>query len=280
MNNPCSDNNLCTVQDACSQGKCVGTPKNCDDGNVCTTDGCVTDCTHNPIGVPCEADGSVCTTDLCDGGTCKAGTPIACDDKNPCTADACDPNKNCTFVPVSAGTACNDGLPCTQPDTSQDGSCRGTPIACADGLECVAGTCQVVDHEWTGWKPPLTPQGLKPDPANDTVYHPLTGRTWQRQSSASKINWPDAKKLCEDLVLAGKSDWRLPTAVELLSLLDVSKTSKEALIDLVAFPGTPAAAFWSGTQWSTSGMYVGLNFELGTGGPVDGTSTMYVRCVR
>jgi len=276
----CSDNDGCTVGDTCSQGKCQGTPKPCNDGNVCTTDGCLADCTHTPIGVPCEADGSVCTSDLCEGGTCKAGTPIACDDQNPCTADACDPTVNCTYVPVAAGTACNDGLPCTQPDTCQAGACSGTPMTCDPGLECLAGTCAAPTPAWTTWKPPPTPQGLVPDAAAGTVYHPLTGRTWQRAASAATMNWTAAQDTCNALILAGKDDWRLPTAVELMSLLDLSKTTNSALIDLVAFPDTPEAAFWTGTQYSISSLVVALNFDIGAGGPVEQGSKNYVRCVR
>ena len=37
--------------------------------------------------------------------------------------------------------------------------------------------------------------------------------------------------------------WRLPTKDELTGLVD--KTQKKPMIDKAAFPGTPAAIFWS-----------------------------------
>ncbi len=74
----CSDGTGCTTNDACtSGGACVGTPQNCDDSNVCTTDYC------NPITLGCSHiavanftvcnDNSVCTSgDTCFDGKCVA----------------------------------------------------------------------------------------------------------------------------------------------------------------------------------------------------------------
>src|SRR5207244_7516461 len=39
-NNTCSDNSVCTTNDHCSAGTCVGTPISCDDSDVCTDDSC------------------------------------------------------------------------------------------------------------------------------------------------------------------------------------------------------------------------------------------------
>jgi len=75
---PCSDGNLCTTNDACSGGRCVGGPApSCDDGNVCTDDTCnpSTGCVHVNNTAPCN-DGNACTTnDTCSGGTCTGGAP-------------------------------------------------------------------------------------------------------------------------------------------------------------------------------------------------------------
>jgi hypothetical protein len=48
----CNDNNACTLNDACVNGTCLGTPKNCSDNIVCTYDTCdsVTgQCSNLPI---------------------------------------------------------------------------------------------------------------------------------------------------------------------------------------------------------------------------------------
>ena len=78
QNSPCEDGTPCTSADKCSSGgACVGTAKDCDDGNGCTSDFC------NPITVGCSHiavanftacnDNSVCTS----GDTCFYGKCIA-----------------------------------------------------------------------------------------------------------------------------------------------------------------------------------------------------------
>lgn len=99
---PCTDGDACSTGDACSGGVCVGGPAPaCDDGNVCTDDGCdsVTGCSHTPNAAPCD-DGNVCTKDeKCAFGVC-AGLPIICSDNDKCTTDSCDPASGCFFTPI------------------------------------------------------------------------------------------------------------------------------------------------------------------------------------
>jgi cysteine-rich repeat protein len=71
--------------DLCNVGTCSGTtctgiaPKNCNDNNVCTNDGCNPAsgaCTYAFNAVPCD-DGSSCTGgDFCSFGTCVSGPPM------------------------------------------------------------------------------------------------------------------------------------------------------------------------------------------------------------
>lgn len=88
--NLCTDGNACT-NDACSQGTCVGTPKNCNDEDVCTID-------------------------TCDDGDCNHD-PVDCSDQDPCTDDVCTPE----FIPGSI-------IPQQQPFTcthTSNGQCEG-----------------------------------------------------------------------------------------------------------------------------------------------------------
>ena len=70
---PCTDGNVCTVGDTCTLGACLGTPANCDDANVCTTDFCTppaVGCVHLSNALACD-DGKPATTgDSCSGGKC------------------------------------------------------------------------------------------------------------------------------------------------------------------------------------------------------------------
>lgn len=65
--NACNDGSPCTVNDACVNGNCLGTPMDCDDGNSCTTDYCDDgNCIHLTDDSFCD-DGSANTFDYCDG---------------------------------------------------------------------------------------------------------------------------------------------------------------------------------------------------------------------
>lgn len=98
-NNPCSDNDVCTIGDHCSNGVCVGGSQhpNCDDGNICTDDSCdwVIGCNH----IPHCVDGNACTVDVCDPTTAACShNPVDCADSNPCTVDSCSNVSGCSHV--------------------------------------------------------------------------------------------------------------------------------------------------------------------------------------
>ena len=72
------------------------------------------------------------------------------------------------------------------------------------------------------------------DNDDGTVEDRATGLTWQKQDSAEGMNWEDALSLCENLTLAGNDEWRLPSAKELQSIVDYSrspKTTKSPALD-------------------------------------------------
>lgn len=132
--NPCSDGNLCTLNDACAKGTCTPTANvGCNDGNSCTADSCDTasgKCVHAPSpGVTICSDGNVCTVnDFCLNGSCLS-IFSACDDSNPCTIDSCsasDGGPVCSVKNAPDGTGCDDGNACTTTDICTAGACGGT----------------------------------------------------------------------------------------------------------------------------------------------------------
>ncbi|MFH1531664.1 MAG: hypothetical protein ABIK09_13140 [Pseudomonadota bacterium] len=139
----CSDNNACTVNDACVEGVCIsGGAKDCDDSNPCTDDACAQGgaCTHLPNTADCN-DGNACTTgDYCNDGACGALDTQDCDDGNVCTTDSCNPLTGC-MNPFNSNP-CTDLDACTTGDTCVAGACVSTgTLNCNDGNVCTDDSC-------------------------------------------------------------------------------------------------------------------------------------------
>ena len=128
----CNDGNPCT-DDACAPDSgCVLTNNNaaCSDGNVCTLgDQCSQGaCTAGPA-LDCD-DATACTTDACDPQKGCTHATLDCDDSNACTTDSCLSGAGCQHAPVAG--VCDDGDPCTNGDTCVGGVCTPGPYSCAE----------------------------------------------------------------------------------------------------------------------------------------------------
>jgi hypothetical protein len=78
------------------------------------------------------------------------------------------------------------------------------------------------------------------------VIDKVTGLHWERYQSETARTRPEAVAYCSLSNLGGYSDWRLPSLIELVSLLDLSYSSLN--IDGTAFPPTTfdqSAGGWS-----------------------------------
>jgi len=110
----------------------------------------------------------------------------------------------------------------------------------------------------------------------DTVLDTKTRLTWQRALPAQAYSQAAGISYCSSLALSG-GGWRLPTVMELQSLVDDTRASPA--IDPDAFPGTPSERFWtSSIPGSGNGWYV--SFGKGDSGGQPGTQLFRVRCVR
>jgi len=72
------------------------------------------------------------------------------------------------------------------------------------------------------------------DNGDGTVSDLATGLMWQKADKGKGLDWKNALKYAEALDLANLSDWRLPDAKELQSIVDYSRspqTTKSAAID-------------------------------------------------
>lgn len=88
--------------------------------------------------------------------------------------------------------------------------------------------------------PPVEPPPVEPPPLETVLYQ---GLEWQKGDEGVRYTWDEAGTHCEDLVLAGHDDWRLPSWEELKSLVvcqDAPDTDHPAE---TAYPETPLADY-------------------------------------
>jgi len=62
------------------------------------------------------------------------------------------------------------------------------------------------------------------DNGNGTVTDRATSLTWMKTDSGNGMDWPSALQYAEDMDYAGYTDWRLPNAKELQSLVDYTRS--------------------------------------------------------
>jgi hypothetical protein len=140
-------------------------------------------------------------------------------------------------------------------------------------------------ESWARWPMPNVRLPGLPNPHSyDTqipgvVVDRVTGLMWQRNLSGKFFTFQGAEQQCEGLVLAGHDDWRLPSRIELVSLIDTTRIQPS--IDMAAFPNTPIDWFWTSSRAAdepSAAWYV--YFYFGYPKTDDMTNSFSVRCVR
>ena len=117
------------------------------------------------------------------------------------------------------------------------------------------------------------------------VKDKTTGLTWQ-QDFGERLSWSDAGEYCSRLTIAGHCDWRVPTRMELLSLVDYGEfpVGLDGAINLEVFP-MPIEydlwGFWTSSQYPLDSVYAWrVQFRDGNSKFTFKTHDSYVRCVR
>lgn len=170
------------------------------------------------------------------------------------------------------------------PDGSVEGDAGGDPCGATAPPDA-----QAPDREWARWRlPPVSPPTTSYRIDAQAVCDRTTGLLWERVVGPLQT-WDDAKLHCETLNLAGHTDWRLPTRIELLSIVDYEATGPA--INATAFPdtlvgvpndaGPPVATYWTATPYPTLAKrrYV-VGFAYGQTRTVPTSELHAVRCVR
>lgn len=112
-----------------------------------------------------------------------------------------------------------------------------------------------------------------------TVKDNYTGLVWQQAEGTPALNWETALNYCENLTLAGLSDWRLPNLKELHSISDILRV--RPALDRTFFPEAQAARYWtSTTQFGHAAAAWFVDFTSGLTSYYNKVSALAVRCVR
>jgi hypothetical protein len=131
-------------------------------------------------------------------------------------------------------------------------------------------------------KPPASRYFVSAGQVTDTV----TGLTWEQSSLTTgganndgRYSQSSARSYCAELMLGG-SIWRLPTAKELLTLIDYSVNQNSLMMNAV-FSGGLVSNYWSSTLQAdlSTGAWYGI-FSIGQLSYLNVDSLLYVRCIR
>lgn len=186
-----------------------------------------------------------------DGGPACGATP--CDDD--CVELALDP-RHCGGC----------GQPCAAFEACRDAACR-----CPDGDPWCGG------GGYAAWPMP-DPEAPALRRRGEQVLDDVTGLSWQARTDGRTRTWADAIAYCAGLVLGGSDDWRLPTRVELTTILDPTRTP--SLAD--AFPEPVPDYHWTASRPAFSDR-LAFSVYFGQGETVTadaGRAGAHVRCVR
>lgn len=130
------------------------------------------------------------------------------------------------------------------------------------------------------------------DDAQGTVLDKTTHLMWQR-ASLPIATYDDAKCACRAFAGGSFRDWRMPTLLEMVTIVDYAKNIDQngtgttvAATNTVVFPDTRLEAYWTATPQGASSLMPGLPvlIDLGNGNTAEATSTGTFRgsfrCVR
>jgi hypothetical protein len=227
--------------------------KVCDACKGCDTSTGLCSESTKPDGTSCD-DGSKCTlVATCRTGVCMRSIQVACVAAVPCSRDTCNPDTG--TCAVMDGELCEeDGNVCTVASSCQTGICNPGG-----------------DHVWAHW-PLNPPRAQSPeryvsiDYGGDDQHHGIevvfdkvTNLMWERtMRDAPLLTWDEANEFCQGLnrpenprrIPGYPSGWRLPTRIELASIVDYSQPDgyvidTTAFRMIMPFPEIRGMTFWT-----------------------------------
>ena len=108
-----------------------------------------------------------------------------------------------------------------------------------------------------------------------------TGLVWEKTPETTEMSWTDARAACADKDVGGRKGWRLPSIMELASLVDPSKSTGPTLPPGHPFTNVQIDVYWSATMSADNPKSAWLVF-FDTGKVLSAfkTITFHLWCVR
>lgn len=112
-----------------------------------------------------------------------------------------------------------------------------------------------------------------------TITDSVTGLVWELKPEQTGKTHAEAIAYCDALSLAGQNDWRLPTRLEAVSILDEGRITSACMPPTV--PQETVSTKWTASPTGTSaGQYFAMNEELGAWTVAVDDTKYQARCVR
>ena len=228
----------------------------------------------------CVDGGAKPDSTLCPGGSCKNGgccssPPAGCLGAGVSFCPSASQKATC----AADANGCLSASPASCPGDSGTGVCTGAGVCSIDCSKTTTPTSTCACGGFTMPNPAgsgLPNLASYSDNGNGTVTDNVTGLVWERTVNAGSYGQAAAAKYCTDK----GTGWRLPTRIELVSLVNVSVLAGPA-IDQNTFPNTQKEFFWSSSPVAggPSNSW-GVSFEEGQTYAAGKIVPSRVRCVR
>ena len=190
---------------------------------------------------------------------------------NPCSPNPCssisNSNGNCTVSGSSYVCGCNSGYDWTgsQCQSGSSGGSKSLGEICTNQTTCYNASSSMTcpssssadfygqDAQYTS---KCTPQSFSS--STNVVVDNNTGLTWEKSPSSSTYTWANRATHCNELNSSnygGKSNWRVPNPLELLTIVDNSRYNPATNSNFTGMPTSNSTYLWTSKEYNGNTSY-------------------------